>query len=156
MKVINLREDLELLSILYLVAHLKKIKVKLRLIFQKFPDKTLTLVDLKLTHSMSQVLSASMRNRYKPDKMMTELRQKLEMRDLGQEEVDTSVRSSSLSRGLDGRIVMEIKNDQEQRDPRPRKRRSLVDSVIGSLGRKKKGEKKEFSDSASRYVSTIS
>ena len=94
-----------------------------------------------------------MRDRYKPDKMMTELRHKLEMRDLGQEEVDTSVRSSSLSRGLDGRIVMEIKNDQEQR---PRKRRSLVESVIGSLGRKKKGEKKEFSDSASRYVFTFS
>ena len=114
------------------------------------------MLDSKLTHLMSQVLSASMRDRYKPDKMMTELRHKLEMRNLGQEEVDTSVRSSSLSRGLDGRIVMEIKNDQDQRDQRPRKRRSLVESVIGSLGRKKKGEKKEFSDSASRYTSTFS
>ena len=85
--------------------------------------------------------------------MMSELRHKLELRDLSREEVDNSIRGSSLSRGLDGRIVMEISNDQEgeQREQRPRKRRSLVESVIGSLGRKKKVEKKEFSDSASRY-----
>ena len=84
---------------------------------------------------------------------MSELRHKLELRDLSREEVDNSIRGSSLSRGLDGRIVMEISNDQEgeQREQRPRKRRSLVESVIGSLGRKKKVEKKEFSDSASRY-----
>ena len=84
---------------------------------------------------------------------MSELRHKLELRDLSREEVDNSIRGSSLSRGLDGRIVMEISNDHEggHREQRPRKRRSLVESVIGSLGRKKKVEKKEFSDSASRY-----
>ena len=83
---------------------------------------------------------------------MTELRHKLELRDLGQEEVDTSIRGSSLSRGLDGRIVMEISDEHEvgQRDQIPRKRKSLVESLIGSLGRKKV-EKKEFSDSASRF-----
>ena len=99
-----------------------------------------------------QVLPPFIRDGYKPDKMMTELRHKLELRDLGQEEVDTSIRGSSLSRGLDGRIVMEINNEPElgHRDQRPRKRRSLVESLIGSLGRKKV-EKKEFSDSASRF-----
>ena len=83
---------------------------------------------------------------------MTELRHKLELRDLGQEEVDTRIRGSSLSRGLDGRIVMEINNEPEEgrRDQRPRKRKSLVESLIGSLGRKKV-EKKEFSESASRF-----
>ena len=110
-------------------------------------------VKVSLYTLMGQVLPASV-NRHKPDKMMMELREKLEMRDLGQEEVDTSVRGSSLSRGLDGRIVMEIKKDQEfgQKDQRPRKRRSLVESVIGSLGRKRNGERKEFSDSATRYA----
>ena len=99
-----------------------------------------------------QVLPPFTRDGYKPDKMMTELRHKLELRDQGQEEVDTSIRGSSLSRGLDGRIVMEISNEPEggQRDQRPRKRKSLVESLIGSLGRKKV-EKKEFSDSASRF-----
>ena len=96
-----------------------------------------------------QVLPPFTRDGYKPDKMMTELRHKLELRDLGQEEVD---RGSSLSRGLDGRIVMEISNEPEvgRGDQRPRKRKSLVESLIGSLGRKKV-EKKEFSDSASRF-----
>ena len=89
--------------------------------------------------------------------MMSELRHKLELRDLSREEVDSGIRGSSLSRGLDGRIVMEISTDHEggQREQRPRKRRSLVESVIGSLGRKKKVEKKEFSDSASRYSKKI-
>ena len=122
-----------------------------------------------------------MRERYKPDKMMTELRHKLEtanqrpvsgsrdqpMRSV--EEADSGDKVSSLRRGLDGRIVMEIKDDQEHNQDhdqehgqghgqqehggggqQPRVRRSLVETVIGSLGKKKRREKKEFSDSASR------
>ena len=125
-----------------------------------------------------------MRERYKPDKVMTELRHKLEtanqrpvsgsrdqpMRSV--EEADSGDKVSSLRRGLDGRIVMEIKDDQEHGQEhnqdhgqehdqehgkghggggqQPRVRRSLVETVIGSLGKKKRREKKEFSDSASR------
>ena len=91
--------------------------------------------------------------RYTPDKMITELKNKLENRDSNIDECDDNVKVSSLTRGLDGRIVMDIKDDQNQGQTQKGKSRGFPGSNL--LSRKHKTEKKEFTDSASRYLGDI-
>ena len=93
--------------------------------------------------------------RYTPDKMITELKNRLENRDAPDniDECDDNIKVSSLTRGLDGRIVMDIKDDQNQGQTQKRKGHGFPGSSL--LSRKRKTEKKEFTDSASRYLGDI-